>query len=110
LPSPTCAINRRSLAVPLLDHATIARRLNTKIRLSPDEIESARWYSREPPSPENETFRLPRDPTPGGWMTGWRPADDQLPRTTSAPRVIVVCVRVNQDSVPESPSASTHQR
>ena len=39
-----------------------ARALNTDIRLSPDEIESARWYSREElrRSPENEAFRLPR--------------------------------------------------
>ena len=39
-----------------------ARALNRDIRLSPDEIESARWYSREElrRSPENETFRLPR--------------------------------------------------
>jgi NAD+ diphosphatase len=39
-----------------------ARALNTEIRLSPDEIESARWYSREElrRSPENEAFRLPR--------------------------------------------------
>ena len=39
-----------------------ARALNTDIRLSPDEIESARWYSREElrRSPENESFRLPR--------------------------------------------------
>jgi len=39
-----------------------ARALNRDIRLSPDEIESARWYGREElrRSPENETFRLPR--------------------------------------------------
>lgn len=39
-----------------------ARALDRDIRLSPDEIESARWYSREElrRSPENETFRLPR--------------------------------------------------
>ncbi len=39
-----------------------ARALNRDIRLSPDEIESARWYSREElrRSPEDETFRLPR--------------------------------------------------
>jgi NAD+ diphosphatase len=39
-----------------------ARALNTDIRLSPDEIESARWYSRDElrRSPENEAFRLPR--------------------------------------------------
>jgi NAD+ diphosphatase len=39
-----------------------ARALNRDIRLSPDEIESARWYSREElrRSPESETFRLPR--------------------------------------------------
>ncbi len=39
-----------------------ARALNTDIRLSPDEIESARWYSREElrRSPESEAFRLPR--------------------------------------------------
>jgi len=39
-----------------------ARALNADIRLSPDEIESARWYSRDElrRSPENEGFRLPR--------------------------------------------------
>lgn len=39
-----------------------ARALNKDIRLSPDEIESARWYSRGElrRSPETESFRLPR--------------------------------------------------
>ncbi len=39
-----------------------ARALSAEIHLSPDEIESARWYSREElrNSPENETFRLSR--------------------------------------------------
>jgi NAD+ diphosphatase len=39
-----------------------ARALSSEIHLSPDEIESARWYSREElrNSPENETFRLSR--------------------------------------------------
>ena len=40
----------------------MARALSTELHLSPDEIESARWYSREElrRSPENETFRLSR--------------------------------------------------
>src|SRR5262245_11737030 len=39
-----------------------ARALSPEIRLSPDEIESAAWYSRDQlrRSPENETFRLSR--------------------------------------------------
>jgi NAD+ diphosphatase len=39
-----------------------ARALSPEIRLSPDEIESAAWYSRDDlrRSPENETFRLSR--------------------------------------------------
>jgi NAD+ diphosphatase len=39
-----------------------ARALTADIRLSPDEIETARWYSRDElrRSPENESFRLPR--------------------------------------------------
>jgi len=39
-----------------------ARALSPEIRLSPDEIESAAWYSRDElrRSPENETFRLSR--------------------------------------------------
>ncbi|MFM9844212.1 MAG: NAD(+) diphosphatase [Dongiaceae bacterium] len=40
----------------------MARALTTEIRLSPDEIETAAWYSRDDlrRSPENESFRLPR--------------------------------------------------
>ena len=39
-----------------------ARALSPEIRLSPDEIESARWFTRDDlrRSPENETFRLSR--------------------------------------------------
>ncbi|HWA46414.1 MAG TPA: NAD(+) diphosphatase [Hypericibacter adhaerens] len=39
-----------------------ARALSTEIRLSPDEIAEAAWYTRDQlrASPENETFRLPR--------------------------------------------------
>jgi NAD+ diphosphatase len=39
-----------------------ARALSTEIKLSPDEIESAAWYSRDDlrRSPEDATFRLPR--------------------------------------------------
>ena len=39
-----------------------ARALSTEIRLSPEEIAEAAWYTREQlrASPENETFRLPR--------------------------------------------------
>jgi NAD+ diphosphatase len=40
----------------------MARALSTDIRLAQDEIESARWFSRDDlrRSPENETFRLSR--------------------------------------------------
>jgi NAD+ diphosphatase len=39
-----------------------AHALSTEIRLSPEEIAEAAWYTREQlrASPENETFRLPR--------------------------------------------------